>query len=214
MSYTREVIIQCVDNGLASKENVSKLYSKPCIDYKGVTSDTKEKYTEVIAEHLLKNLERLNGINMISRLKSYNANHEQKDVNPASPRCEEQLARSIKGRSYDHIGEIIDYQTPLKNEQADDAGKIDLLAWNKDLAQAYILEFKAPKSPETLLRCVLEAHTYYKTAKHDKLLNNFGLAKTTTLRKAVLIYENSQAHLDYKGVHIKKLMKADRKSVV
>lgn len=114
--------------------------------------------------------------------------------------------------TYPYIGKIIDYQTPLKNSLKDPAGKIDLLSWNKDKKQAYIIEFKVPKADdkarqETLLRCILEIETYSRILDFNKLKYYFGLPAETALRKAILVYEFSIPHIQIRDTNMKKLMK-------
>ena len=99
---------------------------------------------------------------MISRESSYKVKtHDGKIKDENSNREEEKIAMKLfdasqdKGRIFDKIGKIIDYQTPLKNVQKDDVGKIDLLAYNEKEKTLKILELKKPDSKETMLRCVL-----------------------------------------------------------
>ena len=101
---------------------------------------------------------------MISRESSYKVDSHNgiiKDEN--SNREEEKITMELfdysqnKGVTFDIIGKIIDYQTPLKNVQKDDVGKIDLLAYNEKEKTLKILELKKPDNKETMLRCVLEA---------------------------------------------------------
>lgn len=180
--------------------------AQPFINYTGFTSNNNEKYTEVIAANLLDNINMLKEIKTITRQNSYNAGHKKKENDPLSPRHEEQTARSMMGETYDYIGKIIDYQTPLKDVQADVAGKIDLLAWNKEKACAYILEFKMPESKETLLRCVLEAYTYWRIVDSEKLLRDFNIPASTTLRKAVLVHQGSLPHNSFSDTNVAQLM--------
>ncbi len=126
--YKKTELLNKVDEWL-TPERVSLLYTQSFINYLGVTSDTKEKYTEVIAEHLLNNLSAFDRIERIRRDSSYKTpGHEWKAIDPASPRKEEHIARNMMGHTYPYIGKIIDYQTPLKNSLSDTAGKIDLLS--------------------------------------------------------------------------------------
>ena len=53
--YTKAELLEKVDEYL-TPENVSKLYAQDFIIYTGVTADTKEPYTEVVAERLVSNL--------------------------------------------------------------------------------------------------------------------------------------------------------------
>ena len=101
---------------------------------------------------------------MISRESSYKVkNHDGKIKDENSNHEEEKIAMELfdysqnKGATFDIIGKIIDYQTPLKNVQKDDVGKIDLLAYNEKEKTLKILELKKPDNKETMLRCVLEA---------------------------------------------------------
>lgn len=54
--YTREEIIKKLQD---SSKDMSTLYTQTFINYTGKTTDTKEKYTEVIAEWLLNNIDLL-----------------------------------------------------------------------------------------------------------------------------------------------------------
>ncbi len=213
--YTKSELLDKVNEWL-SPEKVSLLYAQDFVNYSGLTSDTKEKYTEVIAEHLLNNLSVLDGIEQITRKSSYKTSgHEWKPIDPTSTRKEEQIARSMMGHTYPYIGKIIDYQIPLKNSQNDTAGKIDLLSWNEKKKQAYVIEFKVPKADnkarqETLLRCILEIETYSRILNFKKLLDDFKLPEDTKLRKAVLVYQNSDSHKQIYDTKIKELMSALR----
>lgn len=221
--YTKVDILKEVDKWLAP-ETISEFYKQGFVNYRGVTSDTKEKYTEVIAERLLNNLDALENIERITKAGPYKTpGHKWHPIDPGSPRKEEHIARSMMDHTYNGIGKIIDYQTPLKNVLSDTAGKIDLLSWKEEEGCVYLLELKAPDSKDTLLHCVLEIDTYSRILDFKKLLVDFGLPAGTSLRKAALVYQDSQPHADFDDAKVKKLMKAlsvdlfvleDRDSVV
>jgi len=207
-TYTKAEILTKVNEWL-TPENVSLLYAQEFVNYTGVTSDTREKYTEVIAAHLLDKLSVFEKIEKIPREKSYNVGHEPKEFDFSSTRKEEQVARSFMGHAYNYIGKVIDYQTPLKNVQRDDAGKIDLLSWNEAERCAYILELKTQDSDETLLRCILEIDTYRRIVDAKKLLFDFELPTEASVRKAALIYRHSRprTHFCDSNINVRKLMK-------
>ena len=205
--YTKSGLMIKVDKWL-TPEKVSMLYAQDFINYKGITSDTKEKYTEIIAEHLLNNIDVFENIERITRESSYDTGHKWKPIDPTSPRKEEQIARSMMGQTYHHIGEIIDYQTPLKNVQSDYAGKIDLLSWNEKKKCIYIIEFKGQESQETLLRSMLELDIYNRIVNHEKLLESFDIPEKTEVRKAVLVYQGTQPYADIGDANVRKLRKA------
>jgi len=166
MGYTRNEIIVMAQE--ASKD-ISTFYKSNFINYRGITSDTHEYYTEVVAEWLLLNMNVLDGIKPIPREASYyTPSHDGFTEKINSNRTEERIAMEMfKQGEIADFGKIIDYQTPLKNKRSDKAGKIDLLSFeNKTLR---ILELKEPESTESMLRCVLEGYTYWKIANREKL---------------------------------------------
>lgn len=153
----------------------ANFYKAPIINYKGhVTGKSKvnnTRYSEVIADTLVSKgyiktwleLEPL-------RPKHFDTGHnhsESVDINKlqSSNRKEEILAKLLfYQRDVKDLGYIFDYRTPLKASLSDSYGKIDLLGYNsKDKCYSIIeLKYRPSGSDETLLRCVLEAYTYYK----------------------------------------------------
>ena len=190
--YSKDEIIKMMEE---AKSDMKNFYKKEFVNYSGETSDTKEYYTEIIAEWLLDNFYLFDTIKMISRESSYNVKtHDGKIKDENSNREEEKIAMELfdysqnKGVTFDIIGKIIDYQTPLKNVQKDDVGKIDLLAYNEKEKTLRILELKKPDGKETMLRCVLEAYTYLKIADKAKLLKDFGLPEDTIVKACPFVF--------------------------
>lgn len=211
--YSKDEIIKIMEE---AKSDMKNFYKKDFINYSGETSDTKEYYTEIIAECLLDNFYLFNTIKMISRESSYKVkNHDGKIKDENSNREEEKIAMELfdysqnKGVTFDIIGKIIDYQTPLKNVQKDDVGKIDLLAYNEKEKTLKILELKKPDSKETMLRCVLEAYTYLKIVDKDKLLKDFGLPKDTILKTCPFVFVDGEQYKEMQQdrKNLKELMK-------
>ena len=211
--YSKNEIIKIMKE---AKSDIKNFYKKEFVNYLGVTSDTKEYYTEIIAEWLLDNFYLFDTIKMISRESSYKVDSHNgiiKDEN--SNREEEKIAMELfdysqnKGVTFDIIGKIIDYQTPLKNVQKDDVGKIDLLAYNEKEKTLKILELKKPDSKETMLRCVLEAYTYLKIVDKDKLLKDFGLPKDTILKTCPFVFVEGEQYKEIQEdrKYLKELMK-------
>ena len=211
--YSKNEIIKIMKE---AKSDIKNFYKKEFVNYLGVTSDTKEYYTEIIAEWLLDNFYLFDTIKMISRESSYKVDSHNgiiKDEN--SNREEEKIAMELfdysqnKGVTFNIIGKIIDYQTPLKNVQKDDVGKIDLLAYNEKEKTLKILELKKPDSKETMLRCVLEAYTYLKIVDKDKLLKDFGLPKDTILKTCPFVFVDGEQYKEIQEdrKYLKELMK-------
>ena len=213
--YSKEEIIKKLE---ASKSEMGQFYSEDFLNYISETSDKEGDYTEIIAGWLLDNIELFNEIKLITREKSYKVKtHDGIIKNEESKREEEKIAMKLfdssknRGKVFDIIGKIIDYQTPLKNVRGDKAGKIDLLAYNENEKTLRILEVKRPDSKETMLRCVLEAYTYLKIVDRTKLLKDFGLPENTIIKACPFVfydgeqYQEMQKNKENLGKLIKKL---------
>ena len=199
-------------------QDMGNFYKRKVVNYRGTTSDSKEYYTEVVAEWILKNIYLFDYIKPITREKSYKVDsHDGIIKNEESKREEEKIAMKLfdlsqnQRKVFDVIGKIIDYQTPLKDIQTDRAGKIDLLAYNENKKTLRILELKRPDSKETMLRCVLEAYTYLKIVDRTKLLKDFGLPENTIIKACPFVfydgeqYQEMQKNKENLGKLIKKL---------
>ena len=199
--YIKDEII----NKLENLKDISTLYKEDFINYRGDTIDTKEKYTEVIAEWLIKNFNLFDNIKKITRQSSYKVDtHNGKHNNQNSNRLEEIMAIEIfNQKSLNILGEVIDYQTPLKDKLEDEAGKIDIISYDKDNKIVYLLELKREDSKETMLRCVLEIFTYSKTLDKDKFLEDFNLSKDTKIKASPLVFFN--------GSQYKEMIEGDNK---
>ena len=198
--YSKEEIIKKLE---ASKSEMGQFYSEDFLNYISETSDKERDYTEIIAGWLLDNIELFNEIKLITREKSYKVKtHDGIIKNEESKREEEKIAMKLfdssknRGKVFDIIGKIIDYQTPLKNVRGDKAGKIDLLAYNENEnpKTLRILELKRPDSKETMLRCVLEAYTYLKVVDKAKLLKDFGLTEDTKIKACPFVFYDGKQH--------------------
>ncbi len=209
MGYSRQDI---VDKCQLAFEKVDTFYKNPFINYGGKTSDTGVFYTEVVAEFLCDHLDAfVNGIPQITRNASYQTEGHNGIFHADTPREEERIAmemfnQSKSGMRYDYIGDMIDYQTPLKNKRTDESGKIDLLAY--DGSTLYILELKKPDSDESMLRCVLEGYTYLRTANLQKLLSDFGLPADTVVKACPFVFRNREQHKEMmqERPNLKRLM--------
>ena len=208
IKFSKNEILEMIEN---AKFDIRSFYKQDFVNYAGKTKDSKEYYTEIIAEWLLSHVDLFNKIKLINREGSYRIeSHDGKIINQESNRAEEKIAMKLfdysqnKGEIFDKFGEIIDYQTPLKNIQTDDAGKIDLLAYNEDTDTLRILELKKSDSKETMLKCLLEVYTYLKIVNKVKLLKDFGLPKDTIVKASPLVF--------FEGMRYKE-MQEDRKNL-
>ena len=170
-----------------STKFAANFYKAPIVNYKGYVKGKeqadKNRYSEVISSTLLsKNL-----LKTWTDLTPVRSNHFDTKHSPSeivdmkklqgTNRKEEILAKLLfYQRKVDGLGYIFDYQTPLKEARNDSYGKIDLLGYNTDDECYSVIELKyrPSGSEETLLRCVLEAYTYYKLLDINQIKSAVG----------------------------------------
>jgi len=205
--YSKKELLEKAEKALLSEN----FYNQKFVNYIGI-AETGERYSEILSEFLLQNRERFDKtITPITRKSSYKiSSHNGKTTTGRSAknsnREEEHIALGMYGKLFNHIGEILDYQVPLKNKKDDKAGKIDLLSFYDN--SLHILELKRPYNPETLLRCILEVYTYWKTIDQKKLITDFHY-QNVLLKKGILIWETCQAYQDFLKLPVtKKLAQA------
>ena len=163
------------DNSSEVKQFAANFYKASIVNYKGYANgekqEDKNRYSEIISSALLSN----NLLQSWKELAPVRPNHFDTAHTPSEKvemeklqgtnRKEEILAKLLfYQREVAGLGYIFDYQTPLKETQDDSYGKIDLLGYNTDDKCYSVIELKyrPSGSEETLLRCVLEAYTYYR----------------------------------------------------
>ena len=194
---------------------IEELYQSIMINYRGKTFDTKEEYSEVIAEELLnigiKN--KMGSINGIVRQKGYcvKSHNGQVTTNTTagnSNRKEELFAirlfnESSQGKLFNHLGKVIDYQIPLKDILTNKAGKIDLISKNDE--NIFLIELKIKDNKETLLRCILEIATYYQILSKSEFIQSykheFKNLVVKDIKKAILISKDSSQHAELKSIN-------------
>ncbi len=189
---------------LFAAQEPETFYRADCVNYKGTTfkAEGNEFYTEIISEWLLMHPEILRKIPCITRDDSYwIKSHDGHTRADASNRMEERIAMEVfRNGTVAPLGRVLDYQTPLKNKESDDAGKIDLLSYDDDAGILRILELKKPKSGETLLRCVLEGYTYFMKADINKLLSDFEIPQCREIRICPLFFRDSNQYTEYEDL--------------
>lgn len=210
MGYQEKDIINKI---MAASQDMNLFYSKNFVNFKGKTSDTNKVYTEVIAEYLCNNSALFSNMKSITRVKPYYVGIHTATYNSSSNRTEEIIAMQLaKLEHINGIGDILDYQVPLKNKQSDAAGKIDLLSYDAENDTVRILELKRPDSNETLLRCVLEGYTYKRLVDEKRLLLDFSAKDSridpnrTQVKASPLIFINSNPYKEWKDISRKHIM--------
>ena len=179
---------------------VANFYKAPIVNYKGYINGSKNLYSEIIAKTLVSE----DFVKEWGKLKPVRPNHfdtghnhsESVDINKLqiSNRKEEILAKLLfYQRDVKDLAYIFDYQTPLKAVQSDSYGKIDLLGYNsKDKCYSIIeLKYRPSGSDETLLRCVLEAYTYYKLLDLKQIKSDVDHAGIKSLKEELPKYKHT-----------------------
>lgn len=100
------------------------------------------------------------------------------------------------------LGNVIDYEVPLKDTKKAKHGNIDLLCALPETALC--VEAKEPDSQESILKAVLEAYVYTSlvSSKKQLFLSSFKLDPTLQLTPAVLTFASAQS-----GRQLKELNK-------
>jgi len=206
MSFSKNDVKKWLEKDI---ENMSSLYQKKYINYREKTSDSREHCYDVIAEYLKENLNLFNKEN-IRELKRENYSYKtpehteldkkEKALIYKQKRGEEWFARSLLFSKINNIGEIIDYQTPIKSSDRDKGvGEIDLLAYDDEEKTLSLIELKREYNTETILRAILEISTYRCQIFDKKLITDFKKPPETTIQKIVLIFRDSKQHEDFKN---------------
>ena len=191
-------------NGYTKAQIITDLYTKNFINYTGKTTDTGEKYTEVIAKWLLNNFNLFGNIQKITRKSSYKVETHDGKYTPRPNQSEETIAMDIFNQSSLNIlGKVLDYQTPLKDKQVDESGKIDIVTYNKDIKTVYILKLKEEDNKKnkksTMLYCALKIYTHLRILDTDKFLFDFGFPKDTKIKASPLVFLNGSQHKEMVG---------------
>ena len=172
------------------------------VNYRSRTTDNGMYCTEIAAKYVIEHFDEfIEQIPKITRNKTYKTKSHTggKSGFESERKVAQKLFEQCKdGSSFDFIGKIIDYETPLQNTNQDTGfGNIDLLSVNEKDKTVYILELKKNGSTETLLRCVLEGFTYSMIVNQTKLLNDFGYSGYN-IRVAPLVFEGKDQWKEYK----------------
>ena len=214
--YTKEKVINFLEKHINS-EKLPTLYKKTQINRSGSPNNSNELYSEIMAKYLLdrKVKHLFEEIKPISRhdhnkkyiMKSHKPlSSDQKKSVSSKVREEEWYARFLyrPNEEFDCIGEVIDYQTPIKGNIFHVAGKVDLLAYKKKEKLLSLIELKMKREDEKegMLRAILEICTYYyqidkEQLKEELLENSTKYPAIEKTQMAVLIFKGSRQHKEY-----------------
>jgi len=176
------------------------LYKEGCIARIG--------YFEECLDYILSNKKLLDGIKKKQRQKTYDIKRTEKDNTKRTNRVEEWLVLDMydpKDKEYKPFGKLLNYQIPLKNERLDKFGKIDFISLKDN--SLLLVEIKAPKSPESILKAILEIETYYRIVDLNRLKTDFDLPPDIEIKKVIAIDTGSVAHSQLQDKRIRSLLK-------
>jgi len=181
-----------------------ELYKKNQIKRTGQVDG--KHYSEIYAKCLLKDkdyLTKLEEIHYLDRQKSYKVPDREKQrgsKNAKRLRAEERFAYRLYDERQDlgPLGAVFYYQVPLKESNDDrGAGKIDLVSTSGRGEPVYLIELKYGRNGESLLKAVLEIHTYYRLLNRENFITSFDEIKgrkPEQIRKAVLLGPETKAY--------------------
>lgn len=216
--FQEEKIREKVRNKLINDPNL--FYKEPFLNYAGNSTDSKEPYTEIIADELVKNYNHVRRIGEnapVRKIKSFNA-HPNHIPNVSATLnkfkqleyCEKLLAIALYNSNETYsLGKILDYEVPLKEKKSDKYGKIDLVSIDDNRQSIKLIELKIMAkngNDETLLRALLEIYTYDKLIKNsfDKFLKDYNLSSDKYTRFQPVILTDEQSSSGDTLSHIKK----------
>ena len=208
-TYSKEILLEKIN---VAVQNMDTFYQQEFLNWAGKTLNDKILYSEVTAAYLLDHPELLDQISCVGResyLVSHTSSPNAEDYQ--GTRKEEHLAQALKGKTLDGLGEIKEYQVPLKRSAKDEGvGKIDLVSLNG--SKLYVIELKIDTSKETLLRCAMEVVTYCHQANRKQLMKDY---HATEIIPAVLVGKEGtqEAELREKPANLIKLLKQLRVEV-
>ena len=224
ISYTREETLAELTSVLA--KGTDFLYNSNPVNWRGCIKGTNMPYTEEIIKELYdRNIfvhgVIIEGINEIKREESYyTKSHEDLVIarNKNSNRDEEIFVKELfTNNPFEaELGKVVDFQIPLKDKLDDSAGKIDLLTFNENTSEMFIVEVKKDGSEETALRCCLEVQTYLQKIEDiEKFVSDFYNAgkiptKDLKIKLAVTVFNNSVPANEFKDEtreYLQKLVK-------
>lgn len=98
------------------------------------------------------------------------------------------------------LGNVIDYEVPLKDNDASAHGDIDLLCSLEDACLC--VEAKKPNSSESILKAILQAYVYTSliATKKELFFSSFNLDQNLRLTPAILTFANAQSGRQLMGL--------------
>ncbi len=154
-------------------------------------------YTEWIAEWIASSFE---GIQLVTdglRARSFRVADHRGQIKLGTgieQLTEKRLVRAMfNAAELPLLGRVIDYEVPLKDDEAAAHGDIDLLCTQPD--SCLCVEAKKPQAGESILKAVIQAYSYTSlvSTRREFFLESFALNRQLCLAPAVLTFASAQS---------------------
>jgi hypothetical protein len=166
---------------------------------------TGASYTEWIAERIATSFPQIELVAEGLRTRSFRAADHRGQIRlrtGINQLTEKRIVRAMFNSSpLPLMGDVIDYEIPLKDIKKAKHGNIDLLCVLPQTALC--VEAKKPKSNESILKAVLEAFVYTSlvATKKQSFLTSFNLDQNLLLTPAVLTFASTQSGRQLKMIN-------------
>ena len=211
--YTADEVVKILleDPCAQTADGRLNCYKSAAVNYRSLTKGTPRRLvTEVLSAWICANFKKYRREMFVCTrgAKSRGAVYRQVDAkgrdlhdgrapDGPSPRAEDRIAMTFKGRSFRSIGKVLDYQVPLKDRQSDEMGKIDLVSYDKRTNRLFLLELKdISNKKETLLRCLLEAYAYSRSLDRSAFSAEYGIPSDCKTVLCPLYFAGSRLEKD------------------
>lgn len=206
MGYTKEKVIELLGKSIES--DISTLYNPKKNKYIN-NKETDDGYLcyDEIAKYLLDPRNQFKKKFDSIPEKKRSLLYKQKTHNIRQK--EKRLAHGLQETEFEDIGEIIDYEIPLKiNKNDENVGEIDMLAYNNRKKQYSIIELKIQKNEnDSLLHAILQIYTYYRQINKKKLFDEYEKPSDKDIQKVVFIFKDSRQYNELKSEYMRRLAK-------
>lgn len=224
----KESILLYFDKQHSKREQrLSVLYNDSYLNQAGTLADAEDTFTTEYVSELLE--DHISDLLEISPVHDAGKKYDRSNANEKTlggglekvgkfyyphyegNRGEEYIAKFMNQKVYGEIGKIVSIQVPLQQKDEDRVGNIDMLGYDENSHMVSILELKRPDDGnppseyDGMLRCVMEAFTYFKQLNRDNLLKDFSIQKPVTFAISPLVYKGSRAYkelTDDKEAHV------------
>lgn len=150
-------------------------------------------------DRVIYNLERKSGVYEAKSPKEGLLEGQKKQ----STRYENWFAKRLvrHGIKMRRIGTMLNFEIPFNAKKGENKGRIDIVSYNSNTRLLYFLELKNWMSTEPLIRCLIEAYTYFRSIDVnalDVLRNEFSGGKARGIVVCPMIFSGTTSEKEYR----------------